>query len=67
MGIPPTERILEELRQAYARRQQHLHADHQIPIEQRPDLADVLENYLTRCDRCHNAKTEREDGRVWRR
>ena len=38
----------------------HLHADHQIPIEQRPDLRLDLDNLRTRCNRCHNAKSMRE-------
>jgi 5-methylcytosine-specific restriction endonuclease McrA len=62
LGLPPSDAILEELRLAYARGDRHLHADHEIPIEQRPDLRLVLSNYRTRCDACHNAKTAREDG-----
>jgi hypothetical protein len=62
MGFPPSDRILEELRHAYALGRRHLHADHEIPIEVRPDLSDSLANYRTRCNECHNAKTAREDG-----
>jgi 5-methylcytosine-specific restriction endonuclease McrA len=37
-----------------------LHADHQIPVVERPDLRLDLDNLRTRCDRCHRAKTVRE-------
>jgi 5-methylcytosine-specific restriction endonuclease McrA len=63
LGPPPTEQVLEELRRAFARGDRHLHADHQIPIELRPDLRLDLDNLRTRCDRCHRAKTMRETGR----
>jgi hypothetical protein len=62
MGKPPTDELLAELSQAYAAGRRHLHADHEQPIEARPDLASVLDNYRTRCNVCHNAKTAREDG-----
>ena len=62
LGTPPTAAILEELREAYNQGHRHLHADHEIPIEERPDLRLDLDNLKTRCDRCHNAKTAREDG-----
>jgi 5-methylcytosine-specific restriction endonuclease McrA len=57
---PPTEVILAELRARWRRDDTHLHADHDIPIEQRPDLRLDLDNYRTRCNRCHAAKTLRE-------
>lgn len=57
---PPAELILEELRQRQQRNQQHLHADHEQSIELRPDLRTDLDNYRTRCNRCHSAKTLRE-------
>ena len=60
IDLPPTTVILHELSAAFARGERHLHADHQIPIEQRPDLRLELDNYRTRCDRCHNRKTMRE-------
>jgi len=40
-----------------------LHADHQVPIRERPDLRLDLDNLRTRCDRCHLAKTKRECAR----
>ena len=61
MGIPPTDRVLEELRQSFGRNERHLHADHEIPIYRRPELAEDLGNYRTRCDSCHSRKTDRED------
>lgn len=62
IALPPKDVVLEELRVAFARGARHLHADHEIPIEQRPELRLALANLRTRCDRCHNAKTAREDG-----
>ncbi len=61
MGAPPTDRVLEELRAAFAKNARHLHADHIIPVEKRRDLALVLSNGATRCNVCHAAKTARED------
>jgi 5-methylcytosine-specific restriction endonuclease McrA len=60
LGDPPTERVLSELRDRHNRGERHLHADHQIPIEERPDLRLDLDNLRTRCDGCHRAKTVRE-------
>jgi len=60
LGDPPTDRILAELRDRHNRKERHLHADHQIPISERPDLRLDLANLRTRCDGCHNAKTMRE-------
>ena len=57
---PPAAEIVEELRSAFNRGERHLHADHQIPIEERLDLRLVLDNLKTRCDRCHNRKTATE-------
>lgn len=48
------------LRGAYRRGEKHLHGDHIVPIEERPDLRLDLENYATRCNECHSAKTMRE-------
>lgn len=59
---PSTDLILKQLGVAYARKEQHLHADHQVPIEDNPELALDLDNLRTRCNHCHNAKTAREDG-----
>lgn len=60
LGDPPLEEVLEELRRAKNSGGRHLHADHVIPIEERPDLRLDLDNYATRCDLCHSAKTMRE-------
>jgi 5-methylcytosine-specific restriction enzyme A len=57
---PSTDDVLAALRSAYRRGGQHLHGDHDTPIEQRPDLRLDLDNYRTRCNRCHSAKTMRE-------
>jgi hypothetical protein len=57
---PLLEQVVEELRLAFNRGERHLHADHRIPIEVRPDLRLVLSNYATLCDRCHNRKTATE-------
>ena len=57
---PPTAEVLTELRARFARGERHLHADHEIPIEVRPDLRLDLDNLRTRCDGCHRAKTMRE-------
>ena len=60
VDLPRPERVLEELRKAFLDGGRHLHADHQIPIRDRPDLAGELGNYQTLCDRCHDAKTLEE-------
>jgi 5-methylcytosine-specific restriction endonuclease McrA len=60
LGDPPFYKVLDELRQRLNRGEQHLHADHQIPIAVRPDLRLALDNLQTLCDRCHNRKTRRE-------
>ena len=60
LGDPPTDRVLAELRDRHNRRERHLHADHQLPIEDRPDLRLDLDNLRTRCDGCHRAKTVHE-------
>lgn len=57
LGDPPTEKVLEELRQRRQRGERHLHADHRIPIAVRPDLRLALDNIQTLCDGCHNRKT----------
>jgi hypothetical protein len=38
LGLASVQTVLAELREAFARSQRHLHADHQIPIAERPDL-----------------------------
>ena len=60
LGPPPTEQVLAELKARFSRGERHLHADHQIPIEARPDLRLDLDNLRTRCNTCHSAKTMRE-------
>lgn len=64
---PPARVVLQLLRIAYARNEQHLHADHQMSIEERPDLRLDLDNLRTRCNRCHSEKTAREDHSFGRR
>ena len=58
LNAPPLGEILKELAARKNANQKHLHGEHQIPIEQRPDLRLELENYRTRCSTCHNAKTK---------
>lgn len=60
LGEPLLAEVLEELRKAKNAGEQHLHGDHIVPIEERPDLRLDLDNYATRCNKCHNAKTMRE-------
>jgi 5-methylcytosine-specific restriction endonuclease McrA len=52
--------VLEVLRQRFNAGERHLDADHIIPIEEKPELRLVLDNYQTLCDRCHIAKTLHE-------
>jgi hypothetical protein len=66
LGDPPIEAILEELRGRWHRNQKHLHGDHDIPIQERPDLRLDLDNYRTRCNECHSAKTLREQNGIAR-
>jgi 5-methylcytosine-specific restriction endonuclease McrA len=60
LGSPPTNSVLAELRDSFNHGERHLHADHQIPIAERPDLRLDLNNMQTRCDGCHRAKTMRQ-------
>lgn len=60
LGEPPTDVILDELRRRKNSNDVHLHGEHDIPIEVRPDLRLSLDNYKTRCSTCHSAKTMRE-------
>lgn len=62
LEMPPTDKLLKELSRAYAAGQRHLHADHVIPVQERPELRLVLNNLQTRCNACHSRKTAREDG-----
>jgi 5-methylcytosine-specific restriction enzyme A len=60
MGPVPVEKVLDELRRRYTHGERHLHADHVVPIEERPDLRLSLDNLATRCNVCHNARTMRQ-------
>ena len=60
LDILPTEIVLAELRGRKNRSERHLHADHELPIAERPDLRLDLDNLRTRCNSCHAAKTNRE-------
>jgi hypothetical protein len=60
LGEAPTEQVLAELHDRFSRNERHLHADHEIPIRERPDLRLDLANLRTRCNSCHSAKTLRE-------
>ena len=58
--LPPADRMLEELWERFHRGERHLHADHIIPIEERPDLRLDLDNMRTLCSPCHGARTMRD-------
>ena len=60
MDEPPVNRVLAELRLRFGDGKRHLHADHEIPIQDQPELADDLDNYQTLCGRCHDRKTMKE-------
>lgn len=60
MGVPPTQRILDELRLNYQAGARHLHADHIQTIDDRPDLRLELSNMQTLCNACHGLKTRAE-------
>ena len=60
MGTPPTVEVIEELRRRYNKRERHLHADHVIPVDARPDLRLDLGNMQTLCNLCHGRKTNEE-------
>jgi len=60
LGEPPIAKVLEELARAQQACERHLHADHKIRIELRPDLRLDLDNLQTLCDSCHNRKSMRE-------
>ena len=60
LDAPSTDVILSELRERFRRGDTHLHGDHNVPIQDRPDLRLDLDNYRTRCNKCHSAKTMRE-------
>jgi 5-methylcytosine-specific restriction endonuclease McrA len=56
LELPPEDAIREELATAYKSGQNHLAADHIIPIPEREDLAANLANYQTLCFECHQKK-----------
>jgi 5-methylcytosine-specific restriction endonuclease McrA len=60
LGPPAVAQVLAELRERFSQGEKQLHADHQIPIEVRPDLRLSLDNLRIRCNGCHSAKTMRE-------
>jgi len=60
LGDPPTDIILAELRERWHRGDRHLHGDHDVAIQARPDLRLHLDNYRARCNKCHAAKTMHE-------
>ena len=57
LDVPPTERVLEELRHRFHQHERHLHADHTIPIKRAPELAQDIDNMQSLCDVCHSAKS----------
>jgi hypothetical protein len=58
--LPPIEKVFEELSTRFHQGKVHLHCDHKIPIEERPDLRLDLDGMQTLCSRCHGAKTMAE-------
>ncbi len=63
LPVPRTLLILDELRERKVHNLTHLHADHVISIEERPDLRLVLSNLQTLCNSCHARKTRHETAR----
>jgi 5-methylcytosine-specific restriction endonuclease McrA len=62
VDAPPVEVVLDELRRAKLAGERHLHADHVLPIADRPELRLDLGNMQTLCDTCHKRKTLKENG-----
>lgn len=61
MGQPvPTSSVLRALAVIQQAGGRHLHVDHILTIEERPDLRLELSNLQTLCNTCHSAKTMRE-------
>ena len=58
--LPPTEIVLEHLRKAFNRGEQHLHCDHRLTVQERPDLRLSLGNLQTLCRSCHSKKSRQE-------
>ena len=59
---PPAEVVLDELRRAKLAGDPRVHADHVLPIADRPELRLDLANMQTLCDWCHRCKTLKENG-----
>ena len=59
---PQTAAVLDELRARKVAGLRHLHGDHVLSIERRPDLRLDLGNIATRCDICHARKGVGTDG-----
>ena len=64
VNLPPADMVMDFLRRQYAQGARHLHADHQLPVQSRPDLRLDLTNLRTRCNTCHHAKTLRETATI---
>jgi 5-methylcytosine-specific restriction endonuclease McrA len=64
VAMPPANRVLEELRLRFGDGRKHLHADHQIPIEQAPELRLDLRNLRTRCNVCNVSRRNRGNPNV---
>jgi 5-methylcytosine-specific restriction endonuclease McrA len=62
LGTVPADAVLDELRRAKLAGERHLHADHVLPIADRPELRLDLGNMQTLCDWCHKRKTLKENG-----
>ncbi len=60
LGLPSTAALLDILRDRFKRGQKHLHADHILTIEERPELSRELGNIQTLCSVCHGRKTMRD-------
>jgi 5-methylcytosine-specific restriction enzyme A len=69
LGTPRIAEVLKELRERFGRNETHLHADHKVRIDARPDLRLSLDNMQALCDSCHNRKSlsELRDGASSRR
>jgi hypothetical protein len=52
--------VLEELRRRKLANERHLHGDHILTVEERPDLRLDVSNVATRCNECHGRRTLRD-------